>query len=255
MNRLLSSNDRHPQRIYFALWLLTLVAVLPEQPAHPSSNGSRLLHESCQAVASSASPAAPVFRLGTAGRPLGWTTAIGDLNVDGTPDLAIADRVAQRTNGYGFRIELSVSGQPTDAVTFESANDAVSISLSDVDADHDLDLVVRASLSNEPVGVWLNDGHGRFTSSDVRQLPAASSVRQALGIASPADDGVVDDVSSISPGACASAGVGAAPAPLSCHGFRSTRHPDLPSPRLQTTAGPRAPPVSLAVSLNFQETL
>src|SRR5206468_8185827 len=170
MNRLLSHNDRHPQRIHFALWLLiTLGLLLPEQPSHPSSNGS-VLHQSYQAVTTADSPSAPAFRLGTAGRPLGWTTAIGDLNVDGTPDLAIADRIAHRTNGYDFLIELSVSGQPPDTVTFESPNDAVSISLSDVDADHDLDLVVRASLSNEPVGVWLNDGHGRFTSSDLRQL-------------------------------------------------------------------------------------
>src|SRR5437762_7518683 len=129
-----------------------------------------------------------VFRLGNAARPLGWSTAIADFNVDGSPDIAVADRVARSVAGYSYRIELSISGEQTDAVTFESATDAIQLRVSDVDADNDLDLVASAVLSKDIVGVWLNDGHGRFTSSDVRQLPAAIGARQALDLSVPSSD-------------------------------------------------------------------
>jgi len=130
----------------------------------------------------------PSFRLGNAARPLGWSTAIADFNVDGAPDIAVADRIARGAAGYSYRIQLSISGEQTDAVTFESATDAIQLRVSDVDADNDLDLVASAVLSKDIVGVWLNDGHGRFTSSDVRQLPAAIGARQALDLSVPSSD-------------------------------------------------------------------
>jgi len=127
-----------------------------------------------------ASPGVPTFRLGNAARPFGWSTAIGDVNTDGTPDVAIADHVGQWASEYAYRIELSISGQAPGDVTFESTHDAVSISLSDVDRDDDLDIVVGVPLSAETVGVWLNDGHGHFTSSDVRQSGASLQTDQTF---------------------------------------------------------------------------
>ncbi len=127
----------------------------------------------------------PVFRLGNAARPLGWSTAIGDFNVDGAPDIAVADRISHGASGYSYRIQFSISGQASDAVTFESATDAITLLVSDVDADNDLDVIASAVLSKDIVGVWLNDGHGRFTSSDVRQLPAAIHARQTLDSTDP----------------------------------------------------------------------
>jgi hypothetical protein len=122
----------------------------------------------------------PPFRLGDAARPLGWSTAIGDFNVDGAADVAVADRISRSANGYSYRIQFSISGQTPDDVTFESAQDAITLGVSDVDADSDLDVIASAVLSKDIVGVWLNDGHGRFTSSDVRHLPAAIGARQTL---------------------------------------------------------------------------
>jgi len=40
----------------------------------------------------------------------------------------------------------------------------------DVDADHDIDLVIT-TLSGERVGVWLNDGRGQFTEGVSAQYP------------------------------------------------------------------------------------
>ena len=74
----------------------------------------------------------------------------------------------------------SISGQASRDVTFEPTHDAVSIRLSDVDRDNDLDIVVGVPLSAETVGVWLNDGHGYFTASDMRQLPASLQAQQTL---------------------------------------------------------------------------
>jgi hypothetical protein len=125
-------------------------------------------------------PASSRFRLGDAARPFGWSTAIGDVNTDGTLDVAVADHVGQWASEYMYRIELSISGQASPDVTFESTHDAVSIRLSDVDRDNDLDIVVGVPLSAETVGVWLNDGHGHFTASDMRQLPASLQAQQTL---------------------------------------------------------------------------
>lgn len=127
-----------------------------------------------------ASPDAPQFRLGDAARPFGWSTAVGDVNTDGEPDVAIADHVGHRANEYEYRIELSISGQAPLDVRFQSKHDAVSISLSDVDRDDDLDIVVGVPLSAETVGVWLNDGHGHFTTGDPQRVPVSIQAEQTL---------------------------------------------------------------------------
>jgi hypothetical protein len=127
-----------------------------------------------------APPATSRFRLGDAARPFGWSTAIGDFNTDGTLDVAVADHIGRWASEYMYRIELSISGQTSRDVTFESTHDAVSIRLSDVDRDNDLDIVVGVPLSAETVGVWLNDGHGHFTASDMRQLPASLQAQQTV---------------------------------------------------------------------------
>ncbi len=137
----------------------------------------------------------PAFRLGNAARPLGWSTVVGDFNVDGRPDVAVADRLWRRPTGYAYRIQFSISGQQPDDVTFESTSDALTLRVSDVDADNDLDVIVSTVLSKETVGVWLNDGHGRFTTSNVRQLPAAIQARQTLDAGDPSSDPLTFDLS------------------------------------------------------------
>ena len=125
------------------------------------------------ADASSIAPSS--FRLGNASRPFGgWSTAIADFNTDGKPDFAIADHVARQGRGYAYRLELSISGEAPRQITFESPHEALTISVADVDRDNDLDLVVGAAASGEIVEVWLNDGHGHFTSADRQLFPVTS---------------------------------------------------------------------------------
>src|SRR5262252_3123823 len=124
------------------------------------------------AAAPAASPAAG-FRLGTAARPFAWSTAIGDLNADGRPDFAIADRVGRRPTGFAYAIELSIAGGGSASVAFDSDQDALNVSLRDVDQDRDLDLVVTGALSRSVVAVWLNDGNGQFHRAVPAPLPGS----------------------------------------------------------------------------------
>jgi len=102
------------------------------------------------------------FRLGTAARPFGWSSAIGDLNADGRPDYAIADRLFRRASGFTYSLEFVIAGAAPRSVTFDAPSDALTVSLRDVDHDRDLDVVVTTVVSRAIVGVWLNDGVGRF---------------------------------------------------------------------------------------------
>ena len=117
----------------------------------------------------------PAFRLGSAAQPFGWSTAVGDFNADGTPDLVIADHTSRRAGLYAYQIQFSVSGLDSRNFAFESPQDAISVRIFDVDHDDDLDVVVNSAASREVVGIWLNDGHGRFQSADVRRF--ASEIR------------------------------------------------------------------------------
>jgi hypothetical protein len=114
------------------------------------------------ALAAPATPAAGAFRLGTAGRPFAWSTAIGDLNADGRPDVAVADRVGRGASGFAYNVQLSISGGSSQSVDFDSDQDALSVALRDVDHDRDLDVVVTGTVSRSIVAIWLNDGTGKF---------------------------------------------------------------------------------------------
>jgi hypothetical protein len=127
----------------------------------------------------------PAFRLGTAARWLGLATAVGDFDTDGTPDLAIADRVPHATGTSSFTIEFAVSGLESRTVAFESNQDALTVRVSDVDHDDDLDVVVSAALSREVVGVWLNDGSGGFEPAAAITFASEIESRHALDGRSP----------------------------------------------------------------------
>lgn len=171
-----------------AMFIIAVAAFAPARRHHvaprpapaaesPAASPAESVAESAAASASTPAP----FRLGNAAGAFGWSTAIGDFNADGRLDEIVADRVAPRATGYSYRIDFAMSGQAPEHVTFDSVRDAVAITLSDVDRDNDLDVVARAVLSGETVGLWLNDGHGHFTSADARQLPATLEATQTVG--------------------------------------------------------------------------
>ena len=181
------------------------------------------------------------FRLGTAARPFAWATAIGDLDADGRPDIAIADRVGRAGGGFAYSVELAINGGGSRSFTFDAPDAALAIALLDVDHDHDLDVVISAPISRAIVRVWLNDGHGRFRE-------AASTAVTTLRIAESDSDAVPAQRAAPPPGAAAPH-AGAAHL-IDSHPFVAARGSDslqaLDSRRARPSTSaqiqPRAPP-------------
>src|SRR4051794_12684976 len=90
-----------------ALWMLAAApgATAPSA-AHDTQPRSR--HDRAMQRPTGGLHVAPssVFTLGNAARPFGWSTAVGDFDGDGTPDVAVADHVGRRpgAGGYTYRI-------------------------------------------------------------------------------------------------------------------------------------------------------
>ena len=90
--------------------------------------------------------------------------------------------------GSSYRIEFSVSGLEPKTVAFDSEQDALTVRVSDVDRDNDLDVVVSGALSHSIVGVWLNDGHGGFVETDARPFASEARLLQSVDAADPSVD-------------------------------------------------------------------
>jgi FG-GAP repeat protein len=227
-----------------ACWL-ALAALTAATPSARSSSGVAPARSGPVPAASAVETTGPLaeFRFGTAARPFGWSTALGDFNADGAPDLAVADRVAPGPEGFGYRLRVSVSGLSSRDVAFVSRHAALTVRALDVDHDHDVDLVISAVPSGELVAVWLNDGRGRFTEGRVSRLPAVWRSDDTLDSGDPRN-GVSLSTEAPRRAADALAVVRArAPSPEP-----RAVPPAQPAPRdtrdVSPATGPRAPPLS-----------
>jgi hypothetical protein len=250
---------RTPIRTPFQLRAAALVLLLVGSVAAVAAIASGCVHSSAAPNAWTPLPLTAVttsnaeddgrFRLGDAGRPFGWATAVGDFNTDGKADVAIADHVRSRSGQYAYRIEFAVSGQNPSRVTFESTQDALAINLADVDRDNDLDVVVRAAVSGETVGVWLNDGRGHFTAGDVHQVAATLAPAASVKTTDPAGDGAAFEPSPRRVVAEPSTRDGSPIAAPAVDFVRNSAHRS-PSSFHTRRQNPRAPPASLPALLN-----
>ncbi|PYQ73237.1 MAG: hypothetical protein DMG04_14610 [Acidobacteria bacterium] len=241
---------RRPFCACMCVALVVLASVNSQAQPRSQAGRSRVSSVSGASLIEAPAPDAAVFRLGNAARPFGWSTVIGDFDTDGKPDVAVADHIGRDANGYAYRIEFSMSGQAPGGVTFQSTQSAVTIRAADVDADRDLDIVVGLPISGRTLGVWLNDGHGHFTSADVAQFPATLEAEQTAAIGhslarlapfepSPrrAEDGLgrIFDV---------------AASPNASRGTSFSRIHDLSSAPASFRIAPRAPPIPSEASLS-----
>ena len=99
---------------------------------------------------------------------LGSTTepplVIADLDGDHRLDVAVGSRSGNSLAGFLYRIDVSLtsSTQASSFTIFDLSATGFNIATQDLDGDHDLDLVVTSLPFRRPIGVWINDGTGRF---------------------------------------------------------------------------------------------
>lgn len=111
----------------------------------------------------------------------GTTLAIADFDHDNRPDGAVLLK-SDRSRGTTFRIELHYSTRANIEVAFKSTESLHGITALDIDNDTDADVVVEQPITHRRLHVWLNDGHGSFTESQVVDSIPNESCREHLTI-------------------------------------------------------------------------
>jgi len=100
--------------------------------------------------------------------------AAADFDNDQKPDGAILVETGLLNGERAFRIELHVTGNNSNAITFSSPESGLTLSALDVNQDGIPDLIVEQVFTGKRLQVWLNDGHGRFRQARPEDFPAPS---------------------------------------------------------------------------------
>jgi hypothetical protein len=106
--------------------------------------------------------------------PFQRTLVVADLDDDRKPDGAILLPGAWAGAHSNFRIQLHFTDRPNTELTFESSQQALTLSAWDIDNDGDIDLLVEETYSHKLVHVWINEGHGEFHEGRVEDFSAPS---------------------------------------------------------------------------------
>ena len=174
------------------------------------------------------------------------TAGLADFDGDSRTDIAFARQRGLVNGVYHYQIEVLLSAQPRTTFEVESgpAGGGLHISVKDIDGDRDLDLVITTEFGREPVGVWINDGHGGFTPGDVAIYPDSIWQETEQAVERPRPPQRVD-ISCVMPGGGCSAGPCSLPVPsLSDPGARPPSTSDGHASHPWNLGRPlRAPPV------------
>ena len=142
------------------------------------------------------------------------TAGLADFDGDSRTDIAFAKPRGLVNGLYRYQVEVLLSGQPrtTFEVEYGHSGGGLHISARDIDGDRDLDLVITSEVGREPVGVWINDGHGRFSPGNAAIYPISIWQESQEAVGGPFAPQRVD-TSCVMPGGGCSAGLGGLPAP------------------------------------------
>lgn len=113
---------------------------------------------------------------------------IADFDGDGQPDLLTAAPwvAGEEPSGRAVEVRFGTAAHEPSAFRIPESLLRLNLIAWDVDGDHDLDLVVVNPISNRPLGVWMNDGRGRFTEGVVADVPDALLSLSGRTLAPPA---------------------------------------------------------------------
>jgi hypothetical protein len=92
---------------------------------------------------------------------------LADLDGDHEPDIAQGLALGRTKDGYFYEVQLQLSSDASARSFFLFHNNALGLRITahDIDGDHDIDLIISDRFFGEHIGIWLNDGRGRFSKS------------------------------------------------------------------------------------------
>ena len=99
--------------------------------------------------------------------------AIADFDGDLRPDLAKIEYGSARSDRADYSIELQLTSVGRKSIQFVAPAGGLLIEARDVNDDQAVDLVLVTVRFRQPVGIFLNDGHGGFSWAEPSAFPEA----------------------------------------------------------------------------------
>ena len=99
--------------------------------------------------------------------------AIADFDGDVRPDLASIESGLDSSGDTNYWIRLQLSASGPQSIHLVAPAGGLFIEARDVNGDHAIDLVLGTAWRKQPVAVFLNDGHGRFSRTEPTRFPQA----------------------------------------------------------------------------------
>jgi hypothetical protein len=103
----------------------------------------------------------------------GLPFAIADFDGDLRPDLASIEAGPNNSGNASYSIQLQLTSSGRQFIQLVAPAGGLSITARDVNGDGSIDLILSTAGFREPVAIFLNDGHGRFSRVELSDFPEA----------------------------------------------------------------------------------
>jgi hypothetical protein len=105
----------------------------------------------------------------------GLPFAIADFDGDLLPDLASIEAGPNNSGNASYSIQIQLTSAGRQFIQLVAPAGGLSITARDVNGDGTIDLILTTAWFREPVAIFLNDGHGRFSRVELSAYPEAFS--------------------------------------------------------------------------------